>query len=238
LNNLPDLPSLEPVPTAAERAATLIREYIFEGKFQPGAALPEATIAAALHVSRNTVREAYRTLMNEHLLTYSPHKGVTVRWLTASDVRDIYSLRRLLEFAAIDRLEDGEPLDLAPLTAAVRDAQAAEAAGDWQQAGTANLRFHAAIVGVLRSVRADEFFAGLMTELRLGFLAVADPASFHGEFLARNRSLLDLLAAGTFGEARTMLERYLANAEAPVIAAVSTEGHDGSGGRGGGFRGR
>ncbi|MBV9451488.1 MAG: GntR family transcriptional regulator [Streptosporangiaceae bacterium] len=221
MNNLPDLPSLEPVPTAAERAATLIREYIFEGKFRPGTALPEAAIAAALHVSRNTVREAYRTLMNEHLLAYSPHKGVTVRWLTPDDVRDIYSLRRLLESAAIGRLEDGAALDPAPLNAAVKEGQAAEAARDWGRVGTANLRFHAAIVAVLGSVRTDEFFARLMTELRLGFQAVSDPAAFHGGFLAQNHSLLDLLSAGRFGEARTLLERYLSDAENPVIEAVS-----------------
>ena len=224
LNNIPDLPSLEPVPTAAERAAALIREYIFEGKFEPGAALPEAAIAAALHVSRNTVREAYRTLMAERLLAYSPHKGVTVRWLTQADVRDIYSLRRVLEFAAIDALIDGATPDHAPLAGAladaVADARAAQAAADWQRVGTANLRFHAAIVAVLGSVRAQEFFASLMTELRLGFLAVPDPAAFHGGFLERNIALRELLAAGDFGAARTLLEAYLADAEAPVLAAV------------------
>ncbi|MGD0555625.1 MAG: GntR family transcriptional regulator [Streptosporangiaceae bacterium] len=220
MNNIPDLPSLEPVPTAAERAAALIREYIFEGKFEPGAALPEAAIAAALHVSRNTVREAYRTLMGEHLLAYSPHKGVTVRSLTRADVRDIYTLRRMLEMAAMERLSAGDSFDLAPLAAAVADASEAKSAGQWQQVGTANLRFHGALVAVLGSVRADEFFTRLMTELRLGFLAVTDPEAFHGEFLERNIVLRDLLSQGRFTEARTLLEAYLTDAEGPVVDAA------------------
>jgi DNA-binding GntR family transcriptional regulator len=217
--SLPSLPSLEPVPTAAERAAALIREYIFEGKFQPGLALPEASLAASLHVSRNTVREAYRTLMNERLLIYSPHKGVTVRWLSPSDVRDIYALRRVLEFAAVDALS--ESFDSEPLAAAVADARVAADKRRWHDVGTANLRFHAALVATLGSMRATEFFAGLMTELRLGFLAVADPPSFHGSFLTRNEHLLTLLSAGSFADARAALEGYLADAEIPVITAAS-----------------
>ncbi len=76
---LAGLPSLNPLPTAAERAAEVIRDNIFQGRFQPGTALPEASLAKALQISRNTVREAFRTLMGEHLLTYETHKGVAVR---------------------------------------------------------------------------------------------------------------------------------------------------------------
>jgi DNA-binding GntR family transcriptional regulator len=208
------------VPTAAERAAALIREYIFEGKFQPGLALPEASLASSLHVSRNTVREAYRTLMNERLLAYSPHKGVTVRWLTESDVRDIYSLRRVLEFAAIDSLP-APSFDPDPLAEAVADARVAADKGRWHQVGTDNLRFHAALVATLGSMRADEFFAGLMTELRLGFLAVTDPRRFHGEFLSRNEALQDLLSGERFKEARELLVRYFADAELQVAKAAA-----------------
>jgi DNA-binding GntR family transcriptional regulator len=219
LNNIPELPSLEPLPTAAERAASLIREHIFEGKFQPGLALPEASLAASLHVSRNTVREAYRTLMNERLLAYSPHKGVTVRWLTPSDVGDIYALRRVMEFAAVDALSVS--FDPRPLAAAVAEARAAAYARRWHEVGTANLRFHSALVATLGSTRGDEFFAGLMTELRLGFLAVTDPQRFHGSFLTRNEALLELLRGGRFEQARELLDQYFADAELQVAKATS-----------------
>ena len=72
--DMSDLPSLLPLPTAAERAADVIRENVFEGRFAPGTALPEAALSAALQISRNTVREAFRTLTAEHLLTHEPHK--------------------------------------------------------------------------------------------------------------------------------------------------------------------
>jgi len=218
---LPGLPALAPLPTAAERAASLIREYIFEGKFLPGTPLPEASLAQALQVSRNTVREAFRTLMNEHLLAYEVHRGVTVRWLTAADVRDIYALRRLLELSAVDMISGGGAvLDAGALGAAVAAGEAAIAQARWRDVGTANLRFHAVLVASIGSARADEFFLRLMTELRLGFLAVSDPESFHGSFHTRNKELRALLDGGRYAAARSALTAYLEDAEDPVLAAV------------------
>ena len=48
----------------------MIRQNVFEGRFAPGTALPETALPAALQVSRNTVREAFRTLTAEHLLAH------------------------------------------------------------------------------------------------------------------------------------------------------------------------
>jgi len=219
---LPGLPALQPLPTAAERAASVIRDYIFEGEFLPGTPLPEASLAQALQVSRNTVREAFRALMSEHLLAYEAHKGVTVRWLTAADVRDIYALRRVLELSAIDLISEGRAaLDTAALGAAVTAGEAAAAESRWRDVGTVNLRFHAVLVASHGSARMDEFFLRLMTELRLGFLAVADPESFHGSYLTRNMQLRDLFGEGRYADARAALTRYLEEAEGPVLAAVS-----------------
>lgn len=215
-----DLPSLAPLPTAAERAADLIRESIFEGRFQPGTPLPETVLAQALQVSRNTVREAFRSLVGEHLLTYEVNRGMTVRVLGPEDVRDIYRLRRLLELSALDLFAGGAAVDPAALGAVVRAAEDAAAAGDWAAVGTANLRFHELLVAVHGSSRITELFRRLMTEMRLGFLAVADPASFHGAYLPRNREVLAHLTGGDHAAARVALAAYLDDAQVDVIAAV------------------
>jgi DNA-binding GntR family transcriptional regulator len=218
------LPSLQPLPTAAYRAADVIRQNVFEGRFAPGTALPEAALAAALQVSRNTVREAFRTLTAEHLLVHEAYKGVVVRELAAADVRDIYRLRRLFELAALDlALETGRQPDLAQIAAIVSEAELLAAGQRWLDVGTANLRFHEVITGIHHSERITEVFRRLMTELRLGFLAVADPAAFHGEFLARNRVLLGCLAEGRLADARAQLASYLDDAQAQVLEAVRDE---------------
>lgn len=222
-DGLAGLPALEPLPTAAERAADVIRENIFEGRFAPGTALPEAALAKALQVSRNTVREAFRTLTGEHLLAYEAHRGVTVRWLTVDDVTDIYRLRRMFELTAVELAAAGRPgyeLDAGAIGDLVGAAERAAKAGRWKEVGTLNLRFHEGIAGTHRSQRIDEVFRHLMTEVRLGFLAFADPAELHAPFVARNRALHALMAGGRLREARAELAAYLDDSERLILAAI------------------
>jgi DNA-binding GntR family transcriptional regulator len=218
------LPPIQPLPTAAQRAADLIRQYIFEGRFAPGTPLPEASLSAALQISRNTVREAFRTLMSEHLLDHEPHKGVTVRWLTTEDVLDIYKIRRMFELSVLDLAVQGQrelaKTELGEIEALLAEAQEAAANGDWAGVGTANLRFHGLLVEMHRSERINDTFRRLMTELRLGFLAHEDPAAFHGPFLARNRRIYELIMTGELSDARNELAAYLDDAEADVVRAV------------------
>lgn len=236
------LPPLSPLPTAAERAAELIREHIFNGEFTPGTQLPETALAQALQVSRNTVRDAFRMLMNDHLLSYEMHRGVTVRSLGVDDLHDIFRLRRTLEVAAVDQLAQADHTDhtdqadridpdsvqhagpgrgLDGLERAVSAGERAERKRRWQEVGTQNLRFHAELVAVLESPRADQFFKQLMTELRLGLLAVPDAEALHRPFLGWNRAILDLLADRRYEPARVELRRYLDDAEQQIVAAVS-----------------
>ena len=219
--DMSDLPSLLPLPTAAERAADVIRDNVFEGRFAPGTPLPEAALSAALQISRNTVREAFRSLTAEHLLTHEPHKGVMVRELTADDVRDIYRLRRMFELSAFDlAIETKQLLDVEQIGRTVAEGELLAADGLWLEVGTANLRFHEVIAGIHRSARITEVFRRLMTELRLGFLAVTDPAAFHGSFLARNRAIHAAMAKGRMRDAQVELAAYLGDAEAMVVKAI------------------
>jgi DNA-binding GntR family transcriptional regulator len=219
--DMSDLPSLPPLPTAAERAADVIRDNVFEGRFAPGTPLPEAALSAALQISRNTVREAFRTLTAEHLLTHEPHKGVMVRALTADDVHDIYRLRRMFELSAFDlAIETKQLLDVTQVGLTVAEGERLAADELWLEVGTANLRFHEVIVGIHRSARITEVFRRLMTELRLGFLAVTDPAGFHGSFLARNRTIHGAMAEGRLRDAQVELAAYLGDAEDLVVKAI------------------
>lgn len=202
------LGALPRAPTTVDLAAGAVREHIMAGRFGPGAALPETGLAQSLGVSRNTVREALRVLAAEHLVTVEPNRGVFVRRLTRADVADIYSARRHLELGAVDRLATTATGFAIP--AAAPDLPPAEA----------NRAFHVQLVAVHGSRRIDEFFARLMTEMRLGFLALPDPDAFHASYLPRNRAIADLLRAGAFGPARAALATYLADAEAQVGEAV------------------
>jgi DNA-binding GntR family transcriptional regulator len=74
---------------------------------------------------------------------------------------------------------------------------------------------------LLDSPRVDELMRQLLAELRLVFLKMVDPRTFHEPYLHRNREILDLIASGSAAEAAATLETYLADAKAQLVAAFT-----------------
>src|SRR5207249_2878411 len=78
-----------------------LHEAILRGAYQPGDHLTEAQIAHELVVSHGPVREALRELETEELIVIESHRGAFVKAFTADDVREIYSMRSVLETAMV-----------------------------------------------------------------------------------------------------------------------------------------
>src|SRR5919197_3921789 len=83
--------------STAERVADILRGRIADGFFPPGTRLSEDSIGGALGVSRNTLREAFRLLTHERLLSHELNRGVFVRKLSVQDVVDLYRVRKIVE---------------------------------------------------------------------------------------------------------------------------------------------
>ncbi|MEO3870066.1 GntR family transcriptional regulator [Nonomuraea sp. B12E4] len=203
--------------STAERVADILRDRISAGFFQPGQRLSEETISEGLGVSRNTLREAFRLLGHERLLDHKLNRGVFVRLPSAEDVSDLYRVRRVLEGAAVRRKPDERALE--GLKEAVLDAERAAGRDDWQGVGTANIRFHQALVSLNDSPRIDEAMRQLLAELRLVFHVMENPRAFHEPFVDRNRTLLGLIEAGEPERAAAYLDDYLDHAERLLIHA-------------------
>ena len=74
-----------------------LREGILSGKYREGEELREMAVSEQLGVSRTPVREAFRQLELEGLMTLVPNRGAYVSGITPKDVADIYAIRGLLE---------------------------------------------------------------------------------------------------------------------------------------------
>lgn len=205
--------------SGADSTATRLREMIQAGAFAPGAQLSEERLSEHLGVSRNTLREAFRLLARDRLVEHVFNRGVFVRRLTAADVADLYTARRVLEEAAVQACTPGSPA-LAAAAAQVTAAQEAVRAGDWAAVGTADIRFHAALVRAVPSERVWGLMDGLLAEMRLAFLTTDDPAAFHDEFVERNAEIVAALTAGDRTRASTLLADYLDDAERTLRRAA------------------
>jgi DNA-binding GntR family transcriptional regulator len=84
----------------SEAAYDLLRVAIMDGVLQPGQRLREIDVSDWLGMSRTPVREAFRRLERDGLISFVPHKGMTVTVLDHSAVMELYRMREVLEGTA------------------------------------------------------------------------------------------------------------------------------------------
>ncbi|WAT01422.1 GntR family transcriptional regulator [Rouxiella chamberiensis] len=85
--------------SAREMVEDRIRSGIAVGDFLPGEPLREREICELTGVSRSAVREAFRSLEAEGLITTVRYRGPMVSQLSIEEVHSIYELRGILESA-------------------------------------------------------------------------------------------------------------------------------------------
>jgi DNA-binding GntR family transcriptional regulator len=208
--------------STADQVAGLLRERILRGELRPGTPLREVLLAGSIGVSRNTLREALRILIQEGLVLHTVHRGITVTQLSPEAVADIYQVRRMLELKAV---ETGKPnkAQIAGLYEAVDRLEEAAKAQDWPRVFESDMLFHRRLVALLGSERLEVFYGNLLGELRLGLVEVDRASRDVKRSRAEHRRVADLLAAGNRRECARLLTEHLAEAEKLVTAVVAEE---------------
>jgi DNA-binding GntR family transcriptional regulator len=129
------------VPTAGwrsavplvEETAALLRERIFDGRYAPGARLPQAELSAELSLSRTPLREALRLLEEQGLVRADDRGGARVSTMGPEEVLAALEFREAVEGLAArlacDRLAAVRGVSSAtpPALAELRELAAAEA---------------------------------------------------------------------------------------------------------------
>lgn len=204
-----------PVSTS-ERVADALRDEISDGVLPPGVQLVEESLAEALGVSRNTVRESFALLAGEGIVDRIPSRGVFVAILGVDDVHDLYRARMMVEGSA---MRWGNPADAAVLGEMHRclsRGRECRDAGDWDGVARANHSFHRAVASLTGSDRTTRWFASLLAQLRLVFHRIED-RSFHAIYIDDNARVLAYLEADDREAATKCLLDYLERARDDVL---------------------
>jgi GntR family transcriptional regulator, transcriptional repressor for pyruvate dehydrogenase complex len=229
----PGLEELEPVGRTSVLEAVLERlESLIFDRFQPGDVLPsEGKLAAALGVSRLTVREATRTLEARGLLEISQGRRPTVAAPNGALIGDFFQIavrrdpRALLELLevrralevhiaslAARRASKGEIADMEMSIAAMRAGE-----DDSEAFHAADVRFHenlAEASGNRLFVFLIEAFAGPLKESRLRSFA-GHQARGGGveDVIQQHETILDAVKARTPRDAAKAMRDHLAQTE-------------------------
>jgi DNA-binding GntR family transcriptional regulator len=97
---------LLPRSTFRAQISAKLREAIINGTLEPGSQIVEAKLASQFGVSRGPLREAIRELINEGLLVSRSYAATFILQLSKEDVREIYSVRTVLETFAFETIWD------------------------------------------------------------------------------------------------------------------------------------
>src|ERR1700744_6483151 len=96
--------SVEPPPTAAERAYRFVRAEVLSRRIKPHDVISEGQIALAVGVSRTPVREALLRLEAEGVLRLLPKRGALVLPVTTEQMLDLIEARQLIETFAVRKV--------------------------------------------------------------------------------------------------------------------------------------
>lgn len=120
-----------------------VRNAIISGSIGLGQHLNETEMARQMAVSRIPIREALKKLEQEGLVVRVANRGVFVIDFDESDVREVFSLRALLEGMAIEwaipQLDESDYRALRELVGAQEEALAS---GDFYELARLDMRFH------------------------------------------------------------------------------------------------
>jgi DNA-binding GntR family transcriptional regulator len=118
-SNLAKKPRISSESTAASKALSssdkvveTILQRLLSGQFVPGQRLVEVELAGQCGVSRGSVREAFKRLSAQGIITLSPHRGACIRQLTRREVIDILQIQAALAglgaSLAAERIDEGD----------------------------------------------------------------------------------------------------------------------------------
>ncbi len=178
--------------TLGHHAADSIRDAILQGSLRPDERLVESAIASQLNLSRGPVRDALRQLALEGLVVIVPRRGTFVSRLDRADIREISTLRAVIEGlaarflavrrdqAAVDQLEE------------CLNAMAEAGDADPVRFATFDLKFHETLVRASGHKRLYHSWTNLRTQIwmfiretRLGNLRSAEGTREFHETIVR-----------------------------------------------------
>lgn len=129
----------------SNQAADVLREYIAEGRLEPGARLVERQLAEMLGISRAPVRDALMQLEREGLVV-SNGGGRRVITLDPRDLFELFMVRLALEKLAVElAMDNTSQNDGTELSARLEDMRRAYAARDIKSFRDSDIALHRTI---------------------------------------------------------------------------------------------
>lgn len=193
--------------SSSDQLVLEIMRGLYQGRFVPGQKLTEVEITERFGVGRSTVREAFRRLAAEGIVSINLHRGANIRSLSREDARDVLevieALASLAARRAAERLSAAE--DIKALRGALKALTTAAADRDSFEFGRLRGRFYRLVAQVSGNKELARMLPTVQAHLiRVQFRSVYQPNA-QGSPLNDYRGIVEaILAKDPAGAERAM----------------------------------
>ena len=205
--------------------AEQIKRLIYAGEFKPGDRLNEAALALRMGTSRGPIREAIRILAGIGLVTAVMNRGVFVREVSIREMLEIYDLRALVfGFAAERAAEHVTDDDRRKFELLLDQMDGACSDGDNDLYYNVNLQFHALIVQLAHSQRAQRLYDDYVKELHLFRRQNFNKPGNMRRSNIEHRRIYEAISAGSKSKAKAQAEHHIQAGRQRLLATLDDAG--------------
>lgn len=204
-------------PRLVELVADEVRRRIVEGHWPQGHRLVETQVAEELGVSRNPVREAFRSLQAEGFVELGARRGARVAVLTAQEAGHLFDVRGALEeLAAGLAARRSDPVAVGELREVIDLGLAAAADERVADLPPLNTRYHQALCAASGNPQLVAIMGPLRDRIQWVYAArVRDRGRASWE---EHAAIVEAVAAGDVAVARARAAAHIASAKEAFLA--------------------
>jgi DNA-binding GntR family transcriptional regulator len=206
--------------TLTSAVVDAIRDSILRGDVQPGEPLREVELGQLLNTSRGTIREALRQLQSQGLVEVIPYRGAFVTQLSTQKIKEISSMRSLLEPYAVrlameNRAYTDDVID--SLRQLIQTLAELESAGNYSELISTDIEFHRLLVEGCQ----HELLLHMLEELRaLTYLFIFHTKLYHSDRADEDithTAILQSILSGDPAHAERVVKEHILEAGESLI---------------------
>lgn len=208
-----------------------LREQIISLELAPGTRLSEVELAGDLGVSRTPVREGLNRVLSEDLIEQGPTGGMFVRTLDPKDLRELYTVRSVLEgVIAREAAENATEQDITELRDLMEKMSLLiEHTGEVIRLGS---EFHAALARIASNRRVTQLLQQIHGHIQRYRNLTTQSQGRRRAAIVEHRAIFEAIAARSGASAEYQMRLHVESACAEALAsagerlASSSEGEE------------
>lgn len=198
-------------------------QAITTGRYVPGQRLSERELAMELKASRTPVREVFRLLMQDGLITHEPRRGYRIVQISEERARQVMAVRGALEGLAARLACEINPKRTAEaMETTIKQAYQAHKQGNLSGLISANQKFHLLLVQgsgnpILQSLYHNiQVYVGLMMSVSLAWPRRPD------QTLKEHNEIIQALIKGNPDKAEECVKNHVCKATQGMLRNIKS----------------